>query len=253
MDTDAQDCPLAVVAAVASAGGVEALSALARTLPADFPAAVLVLLHVSESGPSILPSVLARRCALRVAHARNGERLRRGRVQVAPPGLHLRVRDGVVELDAGPRENRHRPSADALLRSLADAWGPRAAGIVLSGTMDDGAAGLRTLGAAGGLTMVQDPEEATFPGMPLAAIAEAKPSVVCAVRDMAGHLIDWMALFDGTSGPGPDPHHDFLPGPGPRGGTARGDAPRPLPQDREGEARSHLAADRARTRARDRR
>lgn len=192
MDTGADDRPLAIVGVVASAGGVEALSGFVRSLPADFPAAVLVVLHISESGPSVLPAVLARRCALPVTHAVDGERLRPRAVLVAPPGLHLRVRQDVAELDPGPRENRHRPSADVLLRSIADAWGARAAGVVLSGTMDDGAAGLRAIAAARGFVMAQDPTEAAFPGMPRAAIAGAAHVAVCPVDEMAGRLLDWM-------------------------------------------------------------
>lgn len=197
MDIEADDRPLAAVAVVASAGGVEALTGFVRALPADFPAAVLVVLHMSETGPSVLPHVLARVSALEVAHASTSEPLRRGHIVVGPPGRHLRVRDGVAELDSGPRENMHRPSADALLRSVADSWGPRAAGIVLSGTMDDGAAGLHALAIANGFTVVQDPDEASFPGMPRAAIAAAHPAVICRVQEMAAHLTTWIDSLNG--------------------------------------------------------
>ncbi|MGH8980088.1 MAG: chemotaxis protein CheB [Acidimicrobiales bacterium] len=203
MQTEVDGSPVAAVAVVASAGGVEALSGFVRALPADFPAVVLVVLHISETGPSVLPRVLARESALPVAHASGHEALAPGRILVAPPGRHLRVHDDLADLDSEPRENGHRPSADALLRSVAESWGRRAAGIVLSGTMDDGAAGLRAIAANHGLTIVQDPAEAAFPGMPRAAIAEAHPAVVCQVHEMATHLEQWIATLDGAPAPSP--------------------------------------------------
>ncbi len=126
-------------------------------------------------------------------HAAHDAELAPGVVFVAPPGQHLRVSDGHVQLDRGPRENGHRPSADALFRSAADTFGALAAGIVLSGTMDDGTAGLQAIRAAGGLTIVQDPEEAAFPGMPRAAIVESHPDIVCPIAKMGDYLTDWLA------------------------------------------------------------
>lgn len=192
--------PVAAVGVAASAGGVEALTAFTRGLPGEFPGAVLVVLHLSDTGPSVLPNILARTTPLTVVPATDGMALRRGLVVVAPPGQHLRVRGGVVALDAGPRENGHRPSADALFRSLAESWGRRAVGVVLSGTMGDGAAGLRAIGNAHGLTVAQDPEEAAFPGMPRAAIAEAEPALVCRVGEMAGKLMAWMGELGPAEG-----------------------------------------------------
>jgi two-component system chemotaxis response regulator CheB len=183
----------AVVAVAASAGGVEALTNFVAHLPADFEAATLVVLHLPPGGPSVLPNILARAGKLPVVHAEAGLPLRPGVVLVAPPGHHLVVRDHHADLLRGPRENGHRPSADALFRSVARAYGDRAAGVVLSGTMDDGAAGLRVIGLAHGLTMAQEPSEAAFPGMPTAAITEARPSIVCRVADMAERLVTWMS------------------------------------------------------------
>jgi two-component system chemotaxis response regulator CheB len=183
----------AVVAVAASAGGVEALTNFVGHLPPDFGAVTLVVLHLPPGGPSVLPSILARAAKLPVVHAEAGLPLRPGVVIVAPPGHHLVVRDHQTDLIRGPRENGHRPSADALFRSAALAYGDRSAGVVLSGTMDDGAAGLRAIGLADGLTIAQEPSEAAFPGMPRAAIAEAHPSIVCRVADMAEHLVTWMS------------------------------------------------------------
>jgi hypothetical protein len=184
--------PAGVVAVAASAGGVEALSVFARSLPADFPGAVLVVLHLPESGPSVLPSILGRSSALRVVSAATENQLEAGLVMVAPPGQHLRVHDQHVVLDRGPKEKGHRPSADALFRSVAETYGPRAAGVVLSGTMDDGAVGLRMIGECGGFTIAQDPSEAAFPGMPSAAIAEATPEGVCRAGAIGRELATWI-------------------------------------------------------------
>ncbi|MBO0692398.1 MAG: chemotaxis protein CheB [Acidimicrobiaceae bacterium] len=193
MDLNPESRPVAVVAVAASAGGVEALTRFVKALPADFEAAVLVVLHIPDTGPSVLPGILTRAGSLPAVHAEDGMPLRAGLIIVAPPGRHLRVEPGMAVLDRGPRENGHRPSADLLLRSVARAYGSRSAGVVLSGTMDDGAAGLRAVGLSGGLTMAQDPTEAAFPGMPAAAIAEAHPDLVCSVDAMADRLTSWVA------------------------------------------------------------
>jgi two-component system chemotaxis response regulator CheB len=181
-----------VVAVAASAGGIEALSGFVGTLPKDFPAAVLVVLHIPPSGTSVLPRILSRAGKLPACHPGDGERLANGVVFVAPPDRHLVLDDGRVRLSAGPKESGHRPSADVLLRSVAQSFRERAAGVVLSGTMDDGAAGLRAIRAVGGLALVQDPDEAAFPGMPAAAVEEADPQIVAPVAELADHLCGWL-------------------------------------------------------------
>lgn len=130
-------------------------------------------------------------------HAEDGWPLREGTIIVAPPDRHLSVQDGIVRVTAGPRENGHRPSADILLRSVAEAFRARAAGVILSGTMDDGAAGLRAIRTVGGMAVVQDPDEAAFPGMPAAAIEAAEPQLVCQVAEMGARLDKWASRFDG--------------------------------------------------------
>jgi two-component system, chemotaxis family, protein-glutamate methylesterase/glutaminase len=181
-----------VVAVAASAGGIEALSSFVAALPKDFSAAVLVVLHIPPAGTSVLPRILSRAGKLPARHPRDGERLASGVIFAAPPDRHLVVDDGRVWLSAGPRESGHRPSGDVLLRSVARSCGDRAAGVVLSGTMDDGTAGLRAVRAVGGMALVQDPEEAAFPGMPAAAIEEADPQIVGPVTGLAGHLCQWV-------------------------------------------------------------
>lgn len=185
--------PAGVVAVTASAGGVDALTELAAALPGDFAGVVLVVLHIPPAGRSVLPAILARAGTLPARHPVDGEKLAPGIILVAPPDRHLVVAGGSVGLNAGLREHGHRPSGDVLFRSVARQCGRRAAGVVLSGTMDDGAAGLRAVRLAGGLSLVQDPAEAAFGGMPLAAIAEAGPQFVGPVSAIADQLCRWIA------------------------------------------------------------
>lgn len=174
-----------LIGAGASAGGVEALLALVGGLPPDLPAAVLVVLHQAPTAPTVLPDLLDRRCALAVGHGRDGEVVERGRVYVAPPDRHLLVHDGRLVVSRGPKENGHRPSVDPLFRSLALAAGPSAVGVVLSGMLDDGAAGLLGIVRHGGTAVVQDPEEAVFPDMPRAALHQVPGAVVRPVAELA--------------------------------------------------------------------
>lgn len=154
----------------ASAGGVDALVGLARALPEDFPGAIFVVLHTPPTARSMLPRILNNAGPLLAAHAVDGEPIEPGRVYVAPPDRHLVVHHGQMRVVNGPRENRHRPAIDPLFRSAAIAYGPRVAGIILSGTLDDGTAGLVAIKRSGGVAIVQDPDEALFPGMIESAI-----------------------------------------------------------------------------------
>jgi two-component system chemotaxis response regulator CheB len=154
----------------ASAGGVGALLDIAARLPANLPASVCVVLHMPPNGVSHLPYLLGRAGPLPARHPRDGTSLRRGHIYVAPPDHHLLVQDGVLRLSRGPRENRSRPAIDPLFRSAALAHGPRVIGVVLSGVLDDGTAGLLAIKENGGVAIVQDPEEAAFSGMPRSAL-----------------------------------------------------------------------------------
>ena len=160
-----------VIAVGASMGGQEALVALCRDLPADLPAAVLIVKHTAPESRPLLAGILDRAGPLPVYHAADGEPVRPGRVYVAPPDRHLLLVGGALRLSRGPHENRTRPAVDPLLRSVAVARGPRAVGVVLTGLLNDGASGLRAVKRCGGVAVVQDPADAAYPDMPKAALA----------------------------------------------------------------------------------
>ncbi|MEJ2890160.1 chemotaxis protein CheB [Actinomycetospora aeridis] len=181
MDADAPP----VIGVGASAGGVEALLDLAERLDPDLPAAVLVVLHQPAEAPTVLPELMDRRCALPVRHAVHGERPVAGAVLLAPPDHHLLIVDGRLEVTRGPRENGHRPAIDPLFRALAIESGPRAIGCVLSGLLDDGAAGLLALVRHGGTAVVQDPDEALYPSMPRAALEQVPGAIVTSLAEMS--------------------------------------------------------------------
>ena len=183
-----------VVAVGASAGGVEALRGFVAGLPADYPGSVLVVLHVPRDGPSALPRILSRSGPLPATSAVDGEKLRYGHIYVAPNDHHLLVLDGRIRLTRGPSENGHRPAIDPLFRSVARVFGQRAIGVVLSGSRDDGAAGLTSIAGRGGTTVVQDPDDALYPWMPRAAISHVTPDHIVPVAKMGGLIAGITAM-----------------------------------------------------------
>jgi two-component system, chemotaxis family, protein-glutamate methylesterase/glutaminase len=158
-----------IVVVGASAGGVRALQLLAAQLAPDFAAPILAVQHVG-SYPSVLPSLLSRQGPLPAAHAVDGQALVPGQITIAPPDHHMLVERDVVRLTRGPKEHHARPAIDPLFRSAALAWGPAAIGVVLTGLLDDGTPGLQAIKQAGGTVVVQDPQDAESPSMPMNAL-----------------------------------------------------------------------------------
>jgi two-component system chemotaxis response regulator CheB len=173
----------------ASAGGVEALRTILRRLPADFPAAVFVVLHMSATGRGLLATVLGRDSSLPVHEAVDAEPIRPGHVYVASPDLHLLLEPERVRVLHGPRQNRHRPAIDPLFRSAAVAFGPRVIGVVLTGNLDDGTAGLRAIKSRAGLAVVQEPADAEFPSMPQSAVDHVDVDERLAVVEIPAALV----------------------------------------------------------------
>lgn len=180
-----------IVVIGASAGGFAALNALAAQLPASFPAAVFVVLHIALDFPAgDFAARLDRHSALRWKLAENGERFRVGTGYIAPPDMHMLVKKHTVLVTKGARENRYRPAIDPLFRSAAIAHGSHVVGVVLTGMLDDGTAGLEAVARCGGVTVVQDPADAAFPAMPQSAIENVR-------IDHRTSLVEMGALLDG--------------------------------------------------------
>jgi two-component system chemotaxis response regulator CheB len=177
-----------IVVIGASSGGVKALQKLAAGLAPGFPAPVLVVQHIG-SYPSILPSLLMRNTGASASHAVDGEALRDGHIHVAPPDLHMLVEDGRIRLTHGPKENHARPAIDPLFRSAAVARGPDVIGVVLTGFLDDGTAGLQAIKRCGGTTVVQDPQDAQAPEMPRSALRYVEVDHVAPLGSMGDLLL----------------------------------------------------------------
>lgn len=173
----------------ASAGGIDALIQLLGGLPAGFALPVVVVLHLPEDRESLLGEVFGRRTLLPVREATDKQPVEAGTVYVAPPGYHLLMEaDRSFSLSCDPPQHYSRPSIDVLMESMADALGARLVGVLLTGANEDGAAGLARIGAAGGLAVVQNPEEAASPEMPRAALALRTPDFVLALKEI-GNLL----------------------------------------------------------------
>jgi two-component system chemotaxis response regulator CheB len=173
-----------VVAIGTSAGGVEALSFLAKHFSRAFPASVLVTIHMPSQQRSALDEVLNRAGPLPATFARSGDTVKKARIYIAPPDRHLLLDGDRVTLGEGPRENNARPAIDPMLRSAALCCSARTIGVVLTGSLGDGASGLWAIRQGGGITVVQDPRDAAFPEMPLTALNRAKPDHVVTLSDM---------------------------------------------------------------------
>jgi two-component system, chemotaxis family, protein-glutamate methylesterase/glutaminase len=186
-----------VVAIGASAGGVEALHAVVSALPGDFPVPVLIVQHMDPRHKSMLAGLLGRRCTLRVKQATTDERVEFGTIYIAQPGMHLIVRGDRLVLTDTKLVHFSRPSIDLLFESVADTYGDRAIGVILSGSGVDGAAGIRAIKSKGGTTLIQDPASAAHAGMPHAARATGCVDVTLPLEEIGPALVSLVAPTPG--------------------------------------------------------
>ncbi|SRR6266436_461463 len=178
-----------IIVVGASAGGVKALVTVVRSLPKDLPATIFMVLHIPAEVPSVLPDILSRSGPLVAVHAVDGAAIEYGQIYVAPPDHHLLVERGKMRVVRGPRENRSRPAVDPLFRSAASAYGPRVVGVVLTGALDDGTAGLLAVKRRGGVAIVQDPDEALYPDMPASAVTSVAIDYILPLSDIGPLLV----------------------------------------------------------------
>jgi two-component system chemotaxis response regulator CheB len=174
----------------ASSGGINAVRAIARALPGDFAAAICVAIHIPPESPSILPEIIGRAGPLASVTPHDGVRLQRGLIYVAPPDHHLVVEPDRLRVTKGPRENRFRSAIDPLFRSAAQVYGPAAIGVILTGNLDDGSAGLSAIRQLGGVTIVQDPADALYPSMPRSALSTVTPHHCVPLARIPSLLVD---------------------------------------------------------------
>jgi two-component system chemotaxis response regulator CheB len=171
-----------------SAGSIEVITDTVRALAPDIPAAVFVVVHFPGSVTSTLPRIISRAGTLPARHAAEGEPVLPGRVYVAPPNCHMVLEQDGIRLTSGPKENGSRPAVDPLFRSAAQHYGSRVIGVLLSGNLNDGTAGLLSIKRRGGLAVVQTPESAMYPGMPRSAIEQVQVDHVVPATELAGLL-----------------------------------------------------------------
>ena len=174
-----------IVVIGSSAGGVYALKALAAALPPDCNATIFVVQHVSPHSPSYLPDILNHAGPLKAVHPKDGEPIQRGHIYIAPPDHHLLVEYDQVIVKKGPKENRFRPSIDALFRSAAYSYGARVIGVVLTGLLDDGTSGMWSVKRLGGVGVIQKPDDALYPSMPDNVLQHVEVDYQVPIADMA--------------------------------------------------------------------
>lgn len=177
----------------ASAGAVDVLKTVVAGLPARLEASIFVVVHTAPDAPGLLADILDRTGPLHAAYASQGERIDEGRIYVAPPDQHLIIEPGSVRLTRAPRENRFRPAVDPLFRSAAQIYGPRTVGVILTGGLDDGTNGLWAIKQLGGTAIVQDPDEAMAPSMPLSALRHVRVDYTVKAIELAPLLVQLAA------------------------------------------------------------
>jgi two-component system chemotaxis response regulator CheB len=178
-----------IVVIGASAGGIDALRSIAAGLPQQFPASICVVVHLSPDSPGILDKIVDRAGPLPAVQVHSPQRLRPGVIYVAAPDHHLIVEPSVVRATRGPKENRFRPAIDPLFRSAAQTYGPRAIGVILTGSLDDGTAGLWAVKQLGGKAIVQDPADALADSMPRNALDHVKVDHCVSLAEIPGLLV----------------------------------------------------------------
>jgi two-component system chemotaxis response regulator CheB len=183
----------------ASAGGVQALMRVVSALPANLSASIFVVVHTSPDAPGVLDKVLNRFHGHRARYARNGMKIERDTIYIAPPDRHMMLQESAIRITGGPKQHRNRPSIDALFQSAAAAFRERVIGVVLTGYLDDGSAGLATIKKAGGVTVVQDPEDAQVSEMPIQALQRTDPDY-CAPLDHIPRILE--SLVQGSDAVG---------------------------------------------------
>jgi two-component system chemotaxis response regulator CheB len=177
-----------IVVIGASAGGVSALERLVMTMPKDYQGSVFIVMHTPPFSPSKLPEILSRAGELEAIHPGEEEEIAAGKIYIAPPDHHMLIEGNKVVVRKGPKENRFRPSIDALFRSAAYEFGKRVIGVILTGALDDGTSGLWTIKRLGGIVISQNPAEATFPEMPQSAIEYVETDYVVKVTEIGAIL-----------------------------------------------------------------
>lgn len=189
-----------IIVVGASAGGITALTQFLNSLQKDLVASIFIVLHIPSSSPSNLPAILSRAGLHKVVHPRDGDPVKPGLIYVAPPDHHMLLEDSRVLVKKGPEENRFRPSIDALFRSAAYVYGPRAIGIVLSGLLNDGTSGLWSIKRLGGKTMIQLPADADYPSMPINALEYVDVDYIMPASEM-GMLLNKLTVKKATKKP----------------------------------------------------
>jgi two-component system, chemotaxis family, protein-glutamate methylesterase/glutaminase len=180
----------------ASSGGVEAMEQLAAQLPVALEAAVFVVIHIPPRMRSLLPDIISQSGPLPAMEAADGMPVQPGRIYVAPPDFHLVVERGHIHLSTGPKEQHSRPAINVTFRSAALGYGERVVGVLLTGEMDDGVAGLWDIKRHGGVAIVQNPEEAYYSSMPLSALRELAVDYTIRLPEM-GPLLCRLAVGEG--------------------------------------------------------
>ena len=178
-----------IIAIGASAGGVEAVIDIAADLPATLPAAVLVVIHVSPDSSGLLPGILNRSSIWNAVQPEDGTRIEHGNIYIAAPDRHMVVEAGDrIRIIRGPKHNRHRPAIDPLFRSVAYQYRDRAIGVILTGFLADGSSGLAMIKSAGGVAIVQDPNDALVPSMPKRALEQVEPDYCLPLTEIPAAL-----------------------------------------------------------------